>query len=167
MSPVCPVPIMTALMPRSLSALVRIVAVVRLPMAPSVPSTAMRGQVTSAMRPLNMRRSFLARGRRTSRIVTPWSAAAAAISGSSLRNSCRPLTTPMPTLMASRTIVRSAGDSMPLDGAIPKMKTSGMPAARVNASARSPQTGMPLGSWSRTDPASSPERVLSITEMIS
>ncbi len=37
------------------------VAVVRLPMAPSVPSTAMRGQVTSAMRPVNMRRSLLGR----------------------------------------------------------------------------------------------------------
>ena len=47
-------------------ALVRIVAVVRFPIAQSVPSTAMRGQVTFVMRSLNRRRSFLERGLRTS-----------------------------------------------------------------------------------------------------
>ena len=69
--------------------------------------------------------------------------------------------------MASRTRVRSVGESMPLDGAMPKMKKSGMPAASVSASAMSFTTGMPLGFSSRITPASSPDRVLSITETIS
>ena len=47
----------------------------RLPMAPSVPSTAMRGQVTSKMRPENSDRSLVSFGRRTSVIVTPASRA--------------------------------------------------------------------------------------------
>ena len=68
---VWPVPTMTALMPRSFSACTSRVAVVRLPTAPSVPSTAIRGQVTSKMRPENSLRSFLSCGRRTSVIVTP------------------------------------------------------------------------------------------------
>ena len=62
---------MTALMPRAFSAWTSKVAVVRLPIAPSVPSTAIRGQVTSKIRPENRCRSFLAFGRRTSVMVTP------------------------------------------------------------------------------------------------
>ena len=116
---------MTALIPRSLSARVRMTAVVRLPMAPSVPSTAMRGQVTVSIAPVNMRRSFLGRGRRTSSISTPYLAAAAVNSRSSFRNSCRPLTMYMPRRMASSTTPRWCGESRPLSGATPRMKKSG------------------------------------------
>ena len=158
---------MTALMPRSLSARVRMTAVVRLPMAPSVPSTAMRGQVTLSMSPVNMRRSFFARGRRTSLIRTPYFAAAAVNSRSSFRNSCRPLTMCMPRRIASSTTPRWCGESRPLRGATPRMKKSGTWPARAMASARSAQIGIPLGTSSRYAPESSPALVLSITERIS
>ena len=135
MRPVCPVPTRTALMPRSLSARVRIVAVVRLPIAPSVPSTAMRGQVTSAMLPLNMRRSFLSRGRRTSRIVTSCAAAAAANSGSSFRNSCRPLTMFIPRADGvEHDAALERGRACRSVGAIPRMKKSGTRPASAIAS---------------------------------
>ena len=142
-------------------------AVVRLPMAPSVPSTAMRGQVTSAMRPVNIRRSFLARGRRTSRICTSYARLASANSGSSFKNSCSPLTMSIPVAMASRTTARSWAESMPLDGAIPKMKASAAPPAWATASARSRHTGMSFGFSPSTTPASVPACWLSITATIS
>ena len=63
-------PTITVLMPASLSAPVKTVEVVRFPIAQSVPSTAITGHVTSAIRPLNICRSFFARGRRTSMIFT-------------------------------------------------------------------------------------------------
>ena len=119
---VWPVPTMTALTPRSLSARTRRVAVVRLPTAPSVPSTAIRGQVTSKMRPEKSLRSFFSLGRRTSVMVTPASRPAATNSASSLRNSCRPLMTCMPRAMPSSSTTRWAADSSPSAGASPQIR---------------------------------------------
>ena len=50
----------------------------------------------------------------------------------------------MPRAMASSTRARSTAESMPLEGAMPKMKQSGARPAGLRASARSRQTGMPL-----------------------
>ena len=141
-------------------------AVVRLPMAQSVPSTAITGQVTSAIRPLNRCKSFLSRGLRTSRILTLLAIHAAANTGSSFKNSCRPLTIFIPWLIASSTRPRSCFDSMPLDGAIPKMKKSGTEPACDKASARSRQMGIAFGLLSRIIPVSRPAFSLSITDRI-
>src|SRR6202035_1880706 len=61
---------MTALTPRAFSAWTSKVAVVRFPIAPSVPRIAILGHVTSKIRPENRCRSRLAFGRRTSVMVT-------------------------------------------------------------------------------------------------
>ena len=112
-------------MPRTLSAWTSSVAVVRLPTAPSVPSTAMRRHGTSKMRPEKSLRSFFSLGRRTSVMLTCASSAAATNSASSLRNSCRPLITCIPRAMPSRRTARWSAESSPSAGATPQIRKSG------------------------------------------
>ncbi len=73
----------------------------------------------------------------------------------------------IPRSMASSMTARSAGESRPVAGAMPKMKKSGTRAAKAIASARSAQIGIPFGTSSSTSPESRPAFVLSMTERIS
>ena len=159
-------PTSTVRRPADSSAAASTVEVVRLPIAPSVPRTAIRGHVTESIEPENMCRSFLSAGRRTSRISTPPRIAAAANSGSSLRNSCRPLTTLMPRDMARSTTARWSAESSPLDGAMPNTNQSGRPPDAPGTASSPATTGMPFGPSPRTCPASAPACVLSITATI-
>ncbi len=126
----------------------------------------MRGQVTESIRPENMCRSFLSAGLRTSTISTPPSTAAATNSGSSLRNSCSPLTTPMPSDIARRMRDRWEGDSIPLAGAMPNTNQSGRPPGAASAASSPATTGMPFAPSPITRPASLPACELSITATI-
>ena len=79
--PVWPVKTSSVRIPAARQASSRKRAVVRLPSAQSVPSTAMRGAPTVRISPLQKCRSVRRAVRRTSRIVTPLRAAAAASAG--------------------------------------------------------------------------------------
>ena len=122
-------------MPAARQASSRKRAVVRLPSAQSVPSTAMRGAPTVRIVPSQKWRSVRRAVRRTSRIVTPFLWAAAASAGSSARNSWRPLTTDMPASIASKRSARSPGVTRPPDVATPTMQKSGFQPMASSAAA--------------------------------
>ena len=110
--------------PWALRARVRTVAVVRFPMAQSVPSTAIRGQVTSAMTtteyPEFPFRTGLSDVQNFHAHRRSWPPANSL--GRRSENSWRPFTMFIPRSIASSTRPRSCDDNMPLAGAIPKIK---------------------------------------------
>ena len=141
-------------------------AVVRLPMAESVPSTAMRTESTSAIFPVKKCSCERGGGLRMSRSVTPLAAARAASSGSSERKSCRPQSTFNPASMARATSARADAGSRPPSGASPITRcVAARPSARERAIAASnpATTGMPQGFPSSTSPASRPAKRESTT----
>ena len=147
---------MTALMPRSLRAWTSRVAVVRLPIAPSVPSTAMRGQVTSKMRPENSVQVLLVLG-----------AAHVGDRHAGEQRGGDELGVVVEELVQPVDDVHAAGDAVEQHDALRRPRAGRRPARGRRSGSRAPgrrarwprpgvaSTGMPLGVPSRNCPASS------------
>jgi hypothetical protein len=100
---------------------------------------------------------------RRSRTETPLAAAAAAISASSERNSCRPLSMSSPSSIARRMLRRNAGGRWPPAGATPIRSVVGPCAMAASTSATTGASDTSPATWS---PARVPALVESTTATV-